>query len=39
MAWCRTAVRGVVSEVVQPSRPFDRNGELKSGVLGNRDDQ
>ena len=37
MAWCRTLVRGVVSEATQPSQPVDRNGELKSGVLGNRD--
>jgi hypothetical protein len=37
MAWCRTAVRGVVSEAAQPSQPVDGNGELKSGVLGNRD--
>ena len=37
MAWCRTVVHGVVSEAAQPSQPVDRNSELKSGVLGNRD--
>lgn len=35
--WCRTAVGGVIAKVVQPAQPIDRNSELKTGVLGDRD--